>query len=132
MIDYIKLLNENNLNLGIITIVLVIIFILLFISIICYIFIVQEEILEIIFCFFVFVLFAGFYYAHLEIDAKENLAKVAKYNVKSLKNLDRNIEIIKEKNPYLEEGEINKILNEFYKPTEPNAEHSEILKELKN
>lgn len=132
MIDYIKLLNENNLNLGIIAIVLVIIFTLLFISIICYIFIVQEEILEIIFCFFVFVLFAGFYYAHLEIDAKENLAKVAKYNVKSLKNLDRNIEIIKEKNPYLEEGEINKILNEFYKPTEPNAEHSEILKELKN
>lgn len=62
MIDYIKLLNENNLNLGIIKIVLVIVFILLFISIICYIFIVQEEILEIIFCFFVFVLFAGFYY----------------------------------------------------------------------
>lgn len=51
MIDYIKLLNENNLNLGIIAIVLVIIFTLLFISIICYIFIVQEEILEIIFCF---------------------------------------------------------------------------------
>lgn len=51
MIDYIKLLNENNLNLGIIKIVLVIVFILLFISIICYIFIVSEEILEIIFCF---------------------------------------------------------------------------------
>lgn len=76
-------------------------------------------------------MFGGFYYAHLEIDAKENLAKVAKYNVKSLKNLDRNIEIIKEKNPYLEESEINKILNEFYKPKEPNAKHSEILKELK-
>lgn len=132
MIDYIKLLNENNLNIGIIAIVLVIIFTLLFISIICYIFIVQEEILEIIFCFFVFVLFAGFYYAHSEIDTKENIAKVAKYNVKSLKNLERNIEIIKEKNPYLEENEINKILNEFYKPKEPNAEHSEILKELKN
>lgn len=132
MIDYIKLLNENNLNIGIIKIVLVIIFILLFISIICYIFIVSEEILEIIFCFFVFVLFGGFYYAQLEIDTKENLAKVAKYNVKSLKNLDRNIEIIKEKNPYLEESEINKILNEFYKPKEPNVEHGEILKELKN
>ena len=45
---------------------------------------------------------------------------------------DKFIEIIKEKNPYLEESEINKILNEFYKPKEPNAKHSEILKELKN
>ena len=85
MIDYIKLLNENNLNLGIIAIVLVIIFTLLFISIICYIFIVQEEILEIIFCFFVFVLFAGFYYAHSEIDTKENIAKVLQTVAKNYK-----------------------------------------------
>lgn len=132
MIDYIKLLNENNLNLGIITIVLVIIFVLAFILVICYIFTVPEEIMDIIILLFVFVLLGGFYYAHSEIDTKENLAKVAKYNVKSLKNLDRNIEIIKEKNPYIEESEINKILNEFYKPKEPNAEHGEILKELKN
>ena len=132
MIDYIKLLNENNLNLGIITIVLGIIFVLAFILVICYIFTVPEEIMDIIILLFVFVLLGGFQYARSEIDAKENLAKVAKYNVKSLKNLDRNIEIIKEKNPYLEESEINKILNEFYKPKEPNAKHSEILKELKN
>ena len=48
MIDYIKLLNENNLNLGIITIVLVIIFVLAFILVICYIFTVPEEIMDII------------------------------------------------------------------------------------
>ena len=132
MIDYIKLLNENNLNFGTIKIVLVIIFILAFIFIICYIFVVSEEIMDIIILLFVLVLLGGTYYARSEIDTKENIAEVAKYNVKSLKNLERNIEIIKEKEPYLEDNETNKILNEFYKPKEQNAEHSEILKELKN
>lgn len=88
--------------------------------------------LDIIILLFVLVLLGGFHYAHSEIDTKENLAKVSKYNVKSLKNLERNIEIIKEKEPYLEENEINKILNEFYKPKEQNNKYSEILKELKN
>lgn len=134
MIDYIKLLNENDLNNQIIIITLFIVFgiVISFAIYFAFSYSYSDSVVDIFFFLIVFVLLTGFYYAHLKIDTKENLARVAKYNVKSLENLRNNIEIINEKNPYLENSEINKILNEFYKPQGNKIEYSELLKELKN
>lgn len=65
-------------------------------------------------------------------DTKENLAAVSKYNVKSIKNLGKNIKKITDKFPYIENSQINKILNEFYQPKGNDIENKEILKELEN
>ena len=134
MIDYIKLLNENDLNNQIIIITLFIVFaiVISFVIYFAFSYSYSDSVVDIFFFLITFVLLTGFYYAHFEIDTKENLARVAQYNVKSLKNLENNIEIINEKNPYLEKSEVNKILNEFYNPRGNKIEYSEILKELKN
>lgn len=65
-------------------------------------------------------------------DTKENLANVKKYNVKSVKNLGKNIQKITDKFPYIENSQINKILNEFYQPKGNDIENKDILKELEN
>ncbi len=133
MIDYIKLLNENDLNKQIIIITLFIVFaiVISFVIYFWFSYSYSSSVVDIFLFIIVLVLLSGFHYAHWKIDTKENLARVAKYNVKSLENLRNNIEIINEKNPYLENSEINKILNEFYKPQGNKIEY-EILKELKN
>lgn len=65
-------------------------------------------------------------------DTKENLAEVSKYNVKSVEKLRKNIKKITSKFPYVENSQINKILNEIYQPKGNNIENREILKELEN
>lgn len=72
------------------------------------------------------------HFQYLGPDTKENLAAVSKYNVKSVKNLGKNIKKITDKFPYAENSRINKILNEFYQPKGNNTENKEILKELEN
>lgn len=72
------------------------------------------------------------HFQYLGPDTKENLAAVSKYNVKSVKNLGKNIKKITDKFPYAENSQINKILNEFYQPKGNDIENKEILKELEN
>lgn len=72
------------------------------------------------------------HFQYLGPDTKENLSEVSKYNVKSVKNLGKNIKKITDKFPYAENSQINKILNEFYQPKGNDIENKEILKELEN
>lgn len=72
------------------------------------------------------------HFQYLGPDTKENLSAVSKYNVKSIKNLGKNIKKITDKFPYAENSRINKILNEFYQPKGNDIENKEILKELEN
>lgn len=73
-----------------------------------------------------------------DLDKPEYLTKVKKYNINSLKNLKNNIELLKEEMKFStssNDEEINKILNEFYKPENKNENkniNDELIKKLKN
>lgn len=60
-------------------------------------------------------------------------AKALKYNVKNIDNLGKNIEVLEKEFKFFanKEEQINKTLNEFYKPTGKNL-NNEIYKKLKN
>lgn len=61
-----------------------------------------------------------------------------KYNINSLKNLEDNINFLKEELKFSasnSDEEINKILNKFYKPENKNENkniNEELIKKLKN
>lgn len=92
------------------------------------------------FCLVVLPLFTFFAFTGLEnkkvLDKPEYLTEVKKYNVNSLENLKDNINLLKEELKFSTSNtydEINKILNEFYKPENKNQNVSdELIKKLKN
>lgn len=72
------------------------------------------------------------------MDKPEYLTEVKKYNVNSLENLKDNINLLKEELKFSTSNtydEINKILNEFYKPENSDKNKNisdELIKKLKN
>ena len=71
-----------------------------------------------------------------DLDKPEYLAEVKKYNINSLKNLKDNINLLREEMKFGTSNsneEINKILNEFYKPENKNQNNDDkLIKKLKN
>ena len=70
---------------------------------------------------------------HFGKTLKKFKAKALKYNVKNIDNLGKNIEVLEKEFKFFanKEEQINKTLNEFYKPTGKNL-NNEIYKKLKN
>ena len=70
------------------------------------------------------------------MDKPEYLSEVKKYNINSLKNLKDNINLLREEMKFgtsNSDEEINKILNEFYKPENKNQNNDDkLMKKLKN
>ena len=70
------------------------------------------------------------------LDKPEYLSEVKKYNINSLKNLKDNINLLREEMKFgtsNSDEEINKILNEFYKPENKNQNNDDkLIKKLKN
>jgi hypothetical protein len=72
------------------------------------------------------------------LDKPEYLSEVKKYNINSLENLKDNINLLKEELKFSTSNtydEINKVLNEFYKPENKNENkniNEELIKKLKN
>ena len=70
------------------------------------------------------------------MDKPEYLSEVKKYNINSLKNLKDNINLLREEMKFgtsNSDEEINKILNEFYKPENKNQNNDDkLIKKLKN
>ena len=71
-----------------------------------------------------------------DLDKPEYLAEVKKYNINSLKNLKDNINLLRKEMKFgtsNSDEEINKILNEFYKPENKNQNNDDkLIKKLKN
>lgn len=93
-------------------------------------------------CLVLFPLFTFFAFTGLGnkkvLDKPEYLAEVKKYNINSLENLGDNIKLLKEELKFSTSNtydEINKVLNEFYKPENKNENkngNEELIKKLKN
>lgn len=70
------------------------------------------------------------------LDKPEYLREVKKYNINSLKNLKDNINLLKEEMKFdtsNSDKEINKVLNQFYKPENKNQNNDDkLIKKLKN
>lgn len=72
------------------------------------------------------------------LDKPQYLSEVKKYNINSLENLKDNINLLKEELKFSTSNiydEINKILNEFYKPENSDKNKNvsnELIKKLKN
>ena len=72
------------------------------------------------------------------LDKPQYLSEVKKYNVNSLENLKDNINLLKEELKFSTSNtydEINKVLNEFYKPENSDKNknvNDELIKKLKN
>ena len=87
--------------------------------------------------FFTFFTFTGLENKKV-LDKPEYLTEVKKYNVNSLENLKDNINLLKEELKFSTSNtydEINKILNEFYKPenkSENKNINEQLIKKLKN
>lgn len=94
------------------------------------------------FCLVLLPLFTFFAFAELVnkkvLDKPEYLTEVKKYNVNSLENLKNNINLLKEELKFSTSNtyeEINKVLNDFYKPqnkSENKNINEELIKKLKN
>lgn len=71
-----------------------------------------------------------------DLDKPEYLTEVKKYNINSLKNLKDNINLLREEMKFdtsNSDEEINKVLNEFYKPENKNQNNDDkLMKKLKN
>jgi hypothetical protein len=138
MTDYIKLYEENASNpLFLFFIVSIFCFFVLTFSIYSYFetqywSTFQKAVYLIVCGLILLITFTVMHFQHFGPDTKENLANVKKYNVKSVKNLGKNIKKITDKYPYIENSQINKILNEFYQPKGNDIENKDILKELEN
>lgn len=93
-------------------------------------------------CLVLFPLFTFFAFTGLGnkkvLDKPEYLSEVKKYNINSLENLKDNINLLKEELKFSTSNiydEINKTLNEFYKPESKNENkniNDELIKKLKN
>ena len=94
------------------------------------------------FCLVLLPLFTFFAFTGLVnkkvLDKPEYLTEVKKYNINSLENLKDNINLLKEELKFSTSNtydEINKTLNEFYKPENKNENkniNEELIKKLKN
>lgn len=138
MIDYIKLYEENSYNpLFLYFIVGIFCFFVLSYAIYSYTELLYwstfEKTIYLTVCGLILcITLIAMHFQYFGPDTKENLANVEKYNVKSVKNLGKNIKKITDKYPYIENSQINKILNEFYQTKGNNIENKDILKELEN
>ena len=85
---------------------------------------------------YVFFSFATGIKSTKNLDKPEYLSEVKKYNINSLKNLKDNINLLREEMKFGtsdSDEEINKILNEFYKPENKNQNNDDkLIKKLKN
>lgn len=138
MTDYIKLYEENSSNplflyfiMGI-TVFLFISYCIYFYTDFLYWTTIEKTVYLTICGLILLITLTVMHFQYLGPDTKENLSEVSKYNVKSVKNLGKNIKKITDKFPYAENSQINKILNEFYQPKGNDIENKEILKELEN
>lgn len=138
MIDYIKLYEENSFNpISLYFIMGIVVFLFIFYCIYSYSDLLYwttfEKTIYLTVCGLILLItLTVMHFQYFGPDTKENLANVEKYNVKSVKNLGKNIQKITDKFPYIENSQINKILNEFYQPKGNDIENKDILKELEN
>lgn len=154
MTDYIKILNyyedlaSNTFSLAgiIFGIIAAIIILLILVSVIRSVseseistdFVVILSVLAFFLPIYIFFSFATGIKKNKELDKPEYLVEVKKYNINSLKNLEANINFLKEELKFSasnSDEEINKILNEFYKPenkSENKNGNEELIKKLKN
>lgn len=154
MTDYIKILNyyedlASNVSSPagiIIGIIAAIIVFLILVAIICHIseseistdFVIILSVLIFFLPIYIFFSFATGIKKNKELDKPEYLAEVKKYNINSLKNLEANINFLKEELKFSasnSDEEINKILNKFYNPENNNENknvNDELIKKLKN
>lgn len=152
MTDYIKILNyyenlaSNTFSLAgiIFGIIAAIIILLILVSVIGSVskseistdFVVFLSVLAFFLPIYIFFSFATGIKSTKDLDKPEYLAEVKKYNINSLKNLKDNINLLREEMKFgtsNSDEEINKILNEFYKPENKNQNNDDkLMKKLKN
>ena len=151
MTDYIKILNyyedlaSNAFSLAgiIFGIIAAIIILLILVSVINSVskseistdFVVILSVLTLFLPIYIFISFATGIKSTKDLDKPEYLAEVKKYNINSLKNLKDNINLLREEMKFgtsNSDEEINKDLNEFYKPKNKNKNNDELIKKLKN
>ena len=152
MTDYIKILNyyedlaSNTFSLAgiIFGIIAAIIILFILVSVIGSVskseistdFVVFLSVLAFFLPIYVFFSFATGIKSTKDLDKPEYLAEVKKYNINSLKNLKNNINLLREEMKFgtsNSDEEINKILNEFYKPENKNQNNDDkLIKKLKN
>ena len=152
MTDYIKILNyyedlASNVSSPagiIIGIIAAIIVFLILVSIIRHIseseistdFVVFLSVLIFFLPIYIFFSFATGIKSTKDLDKPEYLTEVKKYNINSLKNLKDNINLLREEMKFdtsNSDEEINKVLNEFYKPENKNQNNDDkLMKKLKN
>ena len=148
MTDYIKILNyyenlaSNTFSLAVIIfgIIAAIIILLILISVIkseiSTDFVIFLSVLAFFLPIYIFFSFATGIKSTKNLDKPEYLSEVKKYNINSLKNLKDNINLLREEMKFgtsNSDEEINKILNEFYKPENKNQNNDDkLIKKLKN
>lgn len=152
MTDYIKILNyyedlaSNTFSLAgiIFGIIAAIIILLILVSVIGSVskseissdFVLFLTVLAFFLPIYIFFSFATGIKKNKELDKPEYLAEVKKYNINSLKNLKDNINLLREEMKFgtsNSDEEINKFLNEFYKPKNKNQNNDDqLIKKLKN
>ena len=152
MTDYIKILNyyedlaSNTFSLAgiIFGIIAAIIILLILVSVIGSVskseissdFVLFLTILAFFLPIYIFISFATGIKSTKDLDKPEYLTEVKKYNINSLKNLKDNINLLREEMKFdtsNSDEEINKVLNEFYKPENKNQNNDDkLMKKLKN
>ena len=152
MTDYIKILNyyenlaSNTFSLAgiIFGIIAAIIILLILVSVIVSVskseistdFAIFLSVLAFFLPIYIFFSFATGIKSTKNLDKPEYLSEVKKYNINSLKNLKDNINLLREEMKFgtsNSDEEINKILNEFYKPENKNQNNDDkLIKKLKN
>lgn len=152
MTDYIKILNyyedlvSNTFSLAgiIFGIIAAIIILLILVSVIGSVskseissdFVLFLTVLAFFLPIYIFFSFATGIKSTKDLDKPEYLTEVKKYNINSLKNLKDNINLLREEMKFdtsNSDEEINKVLNEFYKPENKNQNNDDkLMKKLKN
>ena len=148
MTDYIKILNyyedlASNVSSPagiIIGIIAAIIILLILVSVIkseiSTDFVIFLSVLAFFLPIYIFFSFATGIKSTKDLDKPEYLAEVKKYNINSLKKLKDNINLLRKEMKFgtsNSDEEINKILNEFYKPENKNQNNDDkLIKKLKN
>lgn len=102
-------------------------------------FILKDRVAEGVSALFSLILAILFSFCYIAVfttpENAENLAKVKRYNIKSIESLGNNIEVVQEELGIVENKakETNKILNKFYKNDKNlSVEEEKIIKKLKN
>jgi hypothetical protein len=136
MIDYIKLHSELEINIERI-VLLIILLIFILVIVVEYFFRYYDEeqksFVYIVGVVSIILISVGISYYINKKREPVLKAKALKYNVKNIDNLGKNIEVLEKEFKFFanKEEQINKTLNEFYKPEGLELEHKEMLKKLK-